>query len=354
MSVDTFFNRANPLTLADVASLIGASVPVGCDPLRLLSGVDTLARASDSDITFLAHARYLPFLPLGSAAVIVTTPALAKRIEDARLTLHHRDPAQAFNRIARALYPDAMRQPDFAGCVERSPGVFVHPTARLERDVTLAPGCHVGARAEIGSGTRIGPGVKLAAGVCIGRHCDIGANAVIQCALLGDKVIVGPGTVIGHDGFGYVAGPAGLEKVPQLGRVIIQSGVDIGANSCVDRGALGDTVIGEGTKIDNMVQIAHNVRIGRHCVIAAQTGMSGSSEIGDGAMLGGQIGIADHVKLGAGVMVAAQSGVMRDEPPGARIGGTPARPMRQYFREITLLADLAGRKIVKGDDSDGS
>jgi len=189
----------------------------------------------------------------------------------------------------------------------------------------------------------IGPGCAIGAGGVIG------AQVTIAFALIGDHVLIHPGARIGQDGFGFVSGPDGHLKIPQLGRVIIQDDVEIGANTTVDRGAGPDTVIGEGTKIDNLVQIGHNVRIGRHCVIAGQVGISGSTVLGDFVALGGKVGLSDHVTLGSGAQVAALSGVMRDIPPGEVHMGIPARPIREFMRETALLSRLAKKKKAKDD-----
>jgi UDP-3-O-[3-hydroxymyristoyl] glucosamine N-acyltransferase len=192
----------------------------------------------------------------------------------------------------------------------------------------------------------VGPDVR------IGRGCALGAQVSVQHALLGNRVILHPGVRIGQDGFGFVMGAGGHEKVPQIGRVIIQDDVEVGANSTIDRGAIRDTIIGEGTKIDNLVQIAHNVVIGRHCVIVAQVGISGSTELEDGVVLGGQVGVIGHVRIGAGAQIAATSNVSTDVPAGVRWGGTPAKPIRDWMREIAIVNQLATRKD-KGKHSAG-
>jgi len=216
----------------------------------------------------------------------------------------------------------------------------VAATARLEQAVTVDMGVRIGPRAEIGSATIVGANAVIGPEVRVGRNCAIGAGATIFHALIGDRVIVHPGARIGQDGFGYVPGKGGHLKVPQVGRVIVQDDVEIGAGTTIDRGASRDTVIGEGTKIDNLVQIGHNVTIGRHCLIAGQVGISGSCTLGDYVMLGGQVGLADHLTIGDGAQLAAASGVMHDVPPGQQWMGTPAKPVRAFMREFVMLARL--------------
>jgi len=190
----------------------------------------------------------------------------------------------------------------------------------------------------------IGPGCQ------IGRDGYVGPGASVLNALIGNRVVLHPGVRLGQDGFGYVPGQRGPEKIPQLGRIVVQDDVEIGANTTIDRGALGDTVIGDGTKIDNLVQIGHNVRIGRWCIIAAQCGISGSVTIGDFAMLGGNVGIGDHITVGAGAQLAGRSGVIGNVPPGAKWGGFPAQPIRGWLREEAALRALVRSQVGKGSD----
>ena len=208
----------------------------------------------------------------------------------------------------------------------------------------------MGPHAEIGAGTIIGAQSIIGPQVRVGRDCSISPQVSVLNAFLGNRVILHGGVRIGQDGFGFAMGPQGHLKVPQVGRVIIQDDVEIGANTTIDRGASRDTVIGEGTKIDNLVQIAHNVVIGRHCVIVAQVGISGSATLEDYVVLGGQVGVVGHVRIGMGAQIAATSNVNSDVPPGARWGGTPAKPVREWFREVTALKMLASKRNVAKDD----
>lgn len=214
----------------------------------------------------------------------------------------------------------------------------IHETAHV------APTAQIGSGAAIGESARIGPGAVIGPGVQIGARTVIGPNAVIRCALIGNDVKIYASAVIGEAGFGVTIGPAGAEDAPQWGRVIIQDFVTIGAHTCIDRGAFDDTIIGERTKIDNLVQIAHNVVVGRNVAIASFTGISGTSTVGDGAVMGGRVGIKDHVHIGAGAKIAASAGIMRDIPAGETWGGIPAKPLRQYFREVAWIEKQVGTK----------
>ena len=346
----TFFTRAASLELSDIAALAGIALPDGMDPAFSVDDVSALERAAPHSLTYADKPKLgsqVAQLPAGS--VIVCTANVASAVPSGVLGLVCAAPAAAFHTATARLYPDSLAPAFCDGVVAHPDGTYRHPSAMIEQGVTLAPGVIIGAGVEIGSGTRIGAHSVIADGCKIGRDCRIDINVSIQCAYVGDRVILHAGVRIGQDGFGYVPGPKGLVKIPQLGRVIIQNAVEIGANSTIDRGALRDTVIGEGTKIDNLVQIAHNVHVGRHCAIAAQVGIAGSSSIGDGTMLGGAAGIADHVSIGRGVMLGARSGVMHDIPDGERWSGIPAKPTRQNFKEIAALAALAKNRGTKDE-----
>ena len=209
--------------------------------------------------------------------------------------------------------------------------------------MTVEPGAVIGPQAEIGSGTVVGPNVVIGPSCRIGRNCRVGAGASIQHSLIGNRVIVHPGVRLGQDGFGYSMGPKHI-KIPQLGRLIVQDDVEIGANTTIDRGSLRDTTIGEGTKIDNLVQIGHNVVVGRHCVIVAQVGISGSAELGDYVVLGGRVAVGEHIKIGSGAMIGGTSAVNDDVPAGERWIGSPARPVREWMRAHRALLALANEK----------
>jgi UDP-3-O-[3-hydroxymyristoyl] glucosamine N-acyltransferase len=261
-------------------------------------------------------------------------------------------PFREFVSFAREMHRDALRPKSCMGRVGIAPSAVIDSTARLEDGIIVDPLAVIGPNVEIGSGTVIGSGAVIAADVKIGRDCNIGARCAIQFALIGDHVLIHPGCSIGQDGFGFVvSGPNGHMKVPQIGRVLIQNNVEIGAGTTIDRGSLRDTVIGEGTKIDNQVQIGHNVTIGRNCLLAAQIGLAGSLTIGDNVALGAKVGINNHLQIGDGAQVTAMSGVKDDIPAGERWGGFFAKPTRQWFREIVAVERLAaGSSTDKKDE----
>jgi UDP-3-O-[3-hydroxymyristoyl] glucosamine N-acyltransferase len=247
-----------------------------------------------------------------------------------------------------------MRPQSLFGAKGVSAGSFVHPDARLEQGVVVDPGAIIGPGAEIGANTIICANAVIGPGVTIGRDSAIGPNVSITHSHLGNRVIIHAGCNIGQDGFGFAMAPQGHLKVPQVGRVIIQDDVEIGAGTCVDRGMNRDTIIGEGTKIDNMVQVAHNVTIGRHCVIVAQVALAGSSKLEDFVVIGGQAGVIGHATVGMGAQIAATSAVGRDVPRGERWGGTPAKPIRELFRDMAALDRLIkGRTAANKVDTAG-
>jgi UDP-3-O-[3-hydroxymyristoyl] glucosamine N-acyltransferase len=295
-------------------------------------------------LVFLDNPKYADDLGKTRATACLVTQRYAERVPETTIALVTDEPYAACAKVSARLFPDSMRPGSVFGGAGVSPGAYIHPEARLEPGVTVDPGAVIGPRAEIGEGTIIGPNAVIGPDVRIGRHCSIGPHATILYALIGDRVIIHPGVRVGQDGFGFAMSPRGHLKVPQIGRVIIQNDVEIGANTTIDRGANRDTVIGEGAKIDNLVQIGHNVTIGRHCVIVSQVGISGSTDIADFAAIGGQAGITGHLKIGMGAQIGAQAGVMTDVPPGARYGGSPAQPMREQMRAVAVLNKLAARK----------
>jgi UDP-3-O-[3-hydroxymyristoyl] glucosamine N-acyltransferase len=236
-----------------------------------------------------------------------------------------------------------MRPKAFGDDARSSPSL-IHATAQIEDGAIIETGAMIGREACIGRGTTIAAGAVIGYRVHVGRNSYIGPGATLIHALVGDDVIIHAGVRIGQDGFGFAMGPGGHLKVPQIGRVIIQDQVEIGANTAIDRGALKDTIIGEGTKIDNLVQIGHNVVIGRRCVIVGQVGISGSTELGDFVVMGGQSGATGHLRIGAGAQIAGAAHVKNDVAPGMRMGGTPARPFREYGRELAALRRLANRR----------
>jgi UDP-3-O-[3-hydroxymyristoyl] glucosamine N-acyltransferase len=329
-----FFESAAPTTLGALAQLAG----VACDAAlagRPIEAAAVLARADGASVSFLSDRRLAELAKTTQAAACFVTEKDQALLPDGCVALVTRAPQAAWAMAAERLH--APRRLDPAA-------PQVHPEALIEAGAVIGHGAVIGAGAQIGAGTRIGSHAVIGPGVAIGRGCDIGAGAVIGCALIGDRVRLGAGVVIGEAGFGVTPGPAGLIDIPQLGRVIIQDGVSIGAQTCVDRGAYEDTVIGENTKIDNLVQIAHNVVIGRNCAIAGHCGLSGSAVLGDGVQLGGRVGLADHVVIGDGARLAAAAGVMRDVPAGETWCGIPAMPVRQFFREVAWLTRSAARK----------
>jgi UDP-3-O-[3-hydroxymyristoyl] glucosamine N-acyltransferase len=336
-----FFPPSSAPSLAEIASWCGATLATGVAGGLAVGDVAALDEAGPGDLTFLDNPRYLDALASTRAAAALVAPRYARAAPASCAVLLTPAPYRAMAMVMARLYPSAARPGSVFGETGVSPSAFVHPSARLEAGVIVDPGAVIGRGAEIGAGTVIGPNAAIGPDVRIGRDGAVGASATIVAALIGDRVIIHPGAHIGQDGFGFALGPRGHLKVPQIGRVIIQDDVEIGAGVTIDRGANRDTVIGEGAKIDNLVQIGHNVVIGRHAVLVSQSGVSGSSIIGDFAALGGQAGVAGHLRIGAGAQIAAAAGVMTDIPAGQRWAGAPAKPIREFFREVATVKKFA-------------
>lgn len=353
MTEPHFFERPQGLTAQEIGALTGAVMRGNVPPERRIGGIAPLDRASPTDLSFMQNAKFLSEFAATRAGLCLTTEKFAAKAPPHVALMVTPAPYRAFVAVAQRLYPGAMRPSSLFEASGVSGGALVHPAARLEAGVIVDPAAVIGPRAEIGAGTVIAPGATIGPDVRIGRDCVIGAGATIVHTLIGDRVIVHPGARIGQDGFGYLPGAAGHGKIPQVGRVLVQDGVEIGANTTIDRGAIRDTVIGEGTKIDNLVQIAHNVEIGRHCVLAAHSGISGSCTIGDYVMMGGGVGLADNITVGSGAMIGAAAGVMHDVPAGEKWVGAPAMPVKEFFRNVAAVRKLARGSRASADDTAG-
>jgi UDP-3-O-[3-hydroxymyristoyl] glucosamine N-acyltransferase len=341
MADPRFYRNQGPFTPGVLCAKLGLTPPSHSD--AIMADVAGLDGAGPQHLSFFNGARSQQAAFARSKAGFCLVPESGVTdAPDGMTLLPAKSVGHAWAAAAALFYPEHGQA--------LWPQAVIDPTAKIAAGAMLSHNVVVGAGAEIGEGTRIGPGSAIGPGVAIGRNCDIGANVTITHAYIGDGVTLMPGVRIGQPGFGYASSGAGHVGLPQLGRVIIQDKVEIGANSTVDRGAIGDTVIGEGTKIDNLVQIGHNAKTGRHCIIVSQAGMAGSSELGDFVIIAGQAAVADHVRVGSGARIAGQAGLLPNTTydAGGDYGGMPAKPLREWVRELAAVKKLV-RQQKKND-----
>jgi UDP-3-O-[3-hydroxymyristoyl] glucosamine N-acyltransferase len=335
-----FFSRSGPHSLATVVRAAAGSAP----PADLsVTGVAPLQVAGPHEVSFLDNRRYISALKATGAGAVIVHPDMRDHVPITTIPIVTTEPYEGWARVAALFHPEAPISPGIHPSAIIAPGAYVDPQAEV------GPLCVVEADAEIGAQCRLGTHVNIGRGVVLGPGCRVGAHASISHAIIGARVYVYPGARIGQEGFGFATTSSGFVTVPQLGRVIVGDDVEIGANSTVDRGSTGDTVIGAGTRIDNLVQIGHNVRLGRCCVVVAQVGIAGSTVFEDFVQLGGQVAVAGHLHIGEAAKIGAQSGVMADVPPGAVLLGTPAQPRLSFFRQVAIL-----KKFVNGKRGAGS
>ena len=345
-----FFTRTGPYPVQQLAELVGARLVEPSDGRIMdpLHGVGPLQAASSGEISFLDNRRYVEALAASHAGAVIVSPAFAGNVPPSAAALVTAQPYLAWARIAALFHPPAVRTPG------------IHRTASVEPDAAIDPAAEIGPFAVIGGGAKIGAGTLISAhavvgaGVVVGRDCNIGVHVSISHAIIGDRVTLFPGARIGQDGFGFALSDAGFVSVPQLGLVILEDDVEIGANSTVDRGSAQDTVIGAGSRLDNLVQIGHNVRLGRCCIVVAQAGISGSTELEDFVTVAAQAGLTGHLQIGRKARIGAQAGVMSSVEAGSDVIGSPSMPFREYFRNVATLRRLSRRPVPAGEGSGGT
>ncbi len=341
MADSRFFHRRGPFSLGDIAEQVGAELSTAQAGHLMIRDIAALDDAAPGELSLFYDTRYLRALADTHAGAIVTSRGLARHAPRGSRLLLAAQPRLAYAQIGHLFYPSP------------APDAIIDSAARIDPTATIGLGSRIDSGAVVGPGVDIGKSCHIAsnvvvgAGVVLGDDCRIAANTTISHALIGSRVEIGSGVCIGGPGFGYEPHLNGLTRMLQLGRVTIGDDVHVGSNSAIDRGTSGDTVIGSGCKLDNLVQIAHNVRLGRSCVICGQAGIAGSATLGDGVMIGGHSAVSDHVTIGSGARIAGNSGVMRNIEPGGVVGGFPAMPVRDWHRQTAGLMRSFSRRTTR-------
>ncbi|HUO23782.1 MAG TPA: UDP-3-O-(3-hydroxymyristoyl)glucosamine N-acyltransferase [Caulobacteraceae bacterium] len=328
MADTRFYRRCGPFTVSQVAAAAQGRCP---ESDTLITSVAPLQSAGPTDVSFLDGARYGRLLDATAAGAVIVQAEMADRVPAGATPIVAASVTEAWSEVVRLFHPSP---PLRSG---RHPTAFVAEGAEVDDTAEIGPFVYIGEGVSIGPRCRIGAHATLSAGVIVGPDCRIGASCTITHTLIGAGSCLHAGVRTGQDGFGLAAGPNGLRTVPHLGRVIIEQDVEIGANCTIDRGSLGDTVIGAGCRIDNLVHIGHNVKIGRCCVLVAQVGIAGSAVLEDFVQVGGQAAIAGHLRVGAHARIGAKSGVMADVEARTAVLGCPAQPKAQFFRQVAWL-----------------
>jgi UDP-3-O-[3-hydroxymyristoyl] glucosamine N-acyltransferase len=329
-----FFARSSPHALTDIAAAAEGKAPA---LERMFAGVGPLQSAGPDQVSFLDNRRYALALEQTMAGAVIVHPEMQDRVPAGTIAIVTTATYEAWARVAALFHPIAPLRPGI------HPSAVVDSEAQVDASAEIGPFVVIEAHAEIGAGCRIGPFASIGKGVTIGRDCRIGAHASLSHALLGSRVYVYPGARIGQEGFSFAVTKSGFLSVPQLGRVMLEDDVEVGANTTIDRGSTRDTFIGAGTRIDNLVQIGHNVRLGRCCVIVAQVGIAGSTILEDFVQVGGQAAMAGHLHIGRGSQIGAQAGVIADAPAGSILLGSPAQPRKEFFRQVATLKRMTHR-----------
>lgn len=325
------------MSLAQIAAKIGATLANPEDGEYIVQDVAALNNATSEHLSFLDNKKYRDQFSVTTAGAVIIHPDMVPYAPEGVKLLLTKSPYKSYALAAQNFYPDARPSPSISDMSR------IHPTAKIGEGAYIGDFVVIGENVVIGDNAWIESHASIGANVQFGNNCRVGNHASVSHAIIGNNVRLYPGVRIGQDGFGFAIDPAGFVKVPQLGRVVMGDHIEIGANTCIDRGAQGDTTIGSGTWIDNLVQIGHNVKIGRACVIVSQVGISGSTELGDFVVLAGQVGVAGHLKIGSMAKVGAQSGILKDIPAKEEWMGYPAQPIKKFLRQTVAIAQLTNK-----------